>query len=159
MAMISDEELRENFDYDAETGELRRKDGGGSWRGAGKDRRYLITSYRSKDYYAHRLVWQYHYGAPPPMIDHKDNNPRNNRVENLRPCSPAQNQYNSSRKVNNKSGYKGVVYDASCLKPWRARIVVDKKVVPLGQFATAEEAAAAYAAGAQKYAKEFARHA
>jgi hypothetical protein len=91
------------------------------------------------------------------MLDHIDGDPRNNRIENLRPCTNAQNQYNGPRKSHNKSGHKGVVFCKGYRLPWRARIVVNKQVIELGHYATPEEAAAAYAEGAKQYAREFAR--
>jgi hypothetical protein len=91
------------------------------------------------------------------MLDHIDGGPRNNRIENLRACTNAQNQYNGPRKSNNRSGYKGVAFCKGYRKPWRARIIVEKKVVELGRYETLEEAAAAYAEGAKRYAGEFAK--
>lgn len=155
------ETLRRMFVYEPDTGMLRRVVGGRKpypWSGIGKDRRYLRATVAGKCEYLHRLVWQYHKGSVPHMIDHIDGNPRNNRIENLRECTAAQNQYNTPRKANNKSGAKGVVFHAPCTgKPWHAKIVVDGKVRSLGYYKTVEEAAAAYAAGAEKFAKEFAR--
>ena len=91
------------------------------------------------------------------MVDHIDGDFRNNRIENLRACTNAQNQYNASRKSHNKSGYKGVAHCPMYRNPWRARIIVDKKVVELGYYSTPTEAAAAYDTAALLYAKEFAR--
>lgn len=153
------DEVRALFDYEADTGRLRRLGARKPypWRGAGKDRRYLITSIGNRTYYAHRLVWLYHHGFLPKMVDHIDGDTKNNRIENLRECDNAQNQYNSRRKHNNRSGYKGVAFCKGYRKPWRARIVVNKAPVDLGYFDTPEQAALAYAEGAECYAKEFAR--
>ncbi len=153
------DEVRRLFEYEPETGQLRRVGGRVDypWRGIGKDKRYLATTIGRKTYYAHRLVWLYHYGEFPTMVDHIDGDFRNNRIENLRLCTNAQNQYNSPRKSNNQSGYKGVAFCTGYRNPWRARIIVNKQVVELGRYPTPEAAAAAYAEGAERYAKEFAR--
>jgi len=153
------DEVRRLFVYEPESGRLRRIGGRVDypWRGIGRSARYLATTVSGKTYYAHRLVWLYHHGETPAMVDHIDGDFRNNRVENLRACTNAQNQYNAPRKSHNKSGYKGVAFCKGYREPWRARIIVDKQVVELGRYSTPEGAAAAYAEGAKRYAREFAR--
>ena len=153
------DEVRKLFIYEPETGQLRRIGGRVDypWRGIGRNARYLATTIANRTYYAHRLVWLYHHGSMPRMIDHIDGVFRNNRIENLRECTPAQNQYNSPRKSNNKSGHKGVAFCSGYRNPWRARIVVNKQPILLGRYDTPEEAAIAYAEGAKRYAREFAR--
>ena len=153
------DEVRKLFVYEPETGQLRRIGGRVDypWRGIGRDARYLATTVAGRTYYAHRLVWLYHHETMPHMIDHIDGTFRNNRIENLRECTSAQNQYNSPRKSNNKSGYKGVAFCSGYRNPWRARIVVNKQPILLGRYDTPEEAAVAYAEGAKRYAQEFAR--
>lgn len=157
---MTHEELLATFVYEPDTGMLRRVSGGRKpypWRGAGKNRRYLITTVRGEHLYLHRLVWFYHHGRPPLMVDHIDGNPRNNKIENLRECTNAQNQFNSPKKASNRAGFKGVVFRTGYRKPWQARITVKGVPILLGRFDSAEEAAAAYAAGAANYAGEFAR--
>ena len=155
---MTNEELHALFVYEPH-GMLRRIGGRTSypWRAIGKGGRYLATTVKGGTYYLHRLVWQYHHGAAPSMIDHISGDASDNRIENLRECTNAQNQYNAPRKSHNKSGYKGVAHCKGYRRPWRARIVVDKQVVLLGYFGTPQEAAKAYAEGAARYAKEFAR--
>ncbi len=156
---MTNEELHRVFLYEPDTGMLRRISGGHNhkpypWRGAGHKKRYLITG---NGLYLHRLVWQYHHGYVPKMIDHIDGDARNNRIENLRECTPAQNQYNSRAKVNNRSGYKGAYPRANCVaKPWYSKIVVDGRKVLLGYFSTPQEAAQAYDVAAKKFAGQFA---
>lgn len=108
---------------------------------------------------AHRLAWLLFYGSwPEGAVDHIDGNPCNNAIANLRLATNQQNQFNRGPSRNNTSGYKGVCWD----KPrglWRAQIVVDRKSVFLGHYDAPEQAAAAYAEGARRYAKEFARSA
>lgn len=88
-------------------------------------------------------------------VDHKDGNGLNNKRENLRLATPAQNKQNSKLASNNKSGFKGV-----CKRKdkWQANINVNGKRIYLGQFTTPELAHAAYCAAADKYFKEFARY-
>jgi hypothetical protein len=154
-------EIRALFSYEPDTGMLRRVVGGRKpypWRGIGKDRRYLAFSYgKGKSIYLHRAVWLWHHDELPPMLDHIDGDTRNCRIENLRPCTSAQNQYNSPRKRHNRAGLKGVVHRVGYRMPWQARITVNGKVILLGRFATPGEAHAAYAAGAKQHAGEFAR--
>lgn len=155
---MTNEELHRMFVYE-ETGLLRRVGGRKEypWRPIGVNGRYLATTVSGVTYYLHRLVWQYHHGFVPTMIDHINGKFSDNRIENLRECTNAQNQYNSPRKANNKSGFKGVAYCPMYRRPWRARIVSDGKVILLGYFKTKEEAAAAYATHAPSIAGDFAR--
>lgn len=158
---MTHEELLQTFVYEPETGTLRKIKNARKpypWRGAGKDRRYLITTIDGEHIYLHRLVWFYHHGRMPTMVDHINGNTRDNRIENLRECTAAQNQYNSSKKRNNAAGHKGVVFHRNCQsRPWQAKIAKAGRVFSLGYYATKEEAADAYAAGAIKHAGEFAR--
>lgn len=159
---MTNEELREFFVYET-VGILRkikqvRKPY--PWRKAGTFGKYFMyTHVNGKCYYLHRLIWQYHHGYLPPMVDHINNDTYDNRIENLRPCDNAKNQYNSRKKVNNKSGYKGVVFHPRVKnRPWQSKIVVNKKVVSLGYYSTPEQAHEAYKVAADKYAGEFSRY-
>jgi len=106
---------------------------------------------------AHRLVWLFETGAwPAKHLDHINGDPSDNRICNLREATDSQNGFNRGPGKNNTSGYKGVYWDKPCSK-WRAQIMVKRKVVFLGHFATPEDAAKAYAVGAQRYAGEFSR--
>lgn len=53
----------------------------------------------NKFYYAHRLIWILHYGciSKDLEIDHIDSNPMNNKIENLQPLTPKQNQEKAIR--------------------------------------------------------------
>jgi len=89
-------------------------------------------------------------------IDHKDNNGLNNRRENLRTATHAQNNQNKGKSKNNTSGYKGVNWEKRRNK-WRARIYFNKNYIHLGYFNDIEEAAKAYEKAAKKYHGKFAR--
>lgn len=153
------ETLRRLFTYEP-SGTLRRVVGARKpypWRDICGGR-YKVCTVGGKTRYLHRLIWQYHHGREPSMVDHINGDTTDNRIENLRECTAAQNQYNSRRKRNNRSGRKGVVYHKKCTgKPWHAKIRVKGKVISLGYHPTVEEAGAAYDAAAKRYAGEFAR--
>lgn len=158
---MTNEQLRELFFYEPWSGMLRRVVGGRQpypWRKIGTQGKYLATTVEGVTHYLHRLVWQYHTGKVPTAVDHINGNTGDNRIENLRECTNAQNQYNSRKKLSNKAGFKGVVFHPKCKsKPWQAKIAASGRVHSIGYFATPEEAHAAYAAYAPKIAGEFAR--
>jgi len=77
-------------------------------------------------------------------VDHINGDGLDNRRENLRVCTNAQNRLNSRRYRNNTSGAKGVSWCKKTGK-WYARIAVDGRRVFLGFFPTINEASDAYA--------------
>lgn len=108
-------------------------------------------------YKVHRIAWAIFYGEhPTQQIDHINGDPLDNRIANLRLATNQQNQYNRGVNKNSTSGLKGVYWDKP-VQRWRAQIVHNRASVFLGHYATSEEAAAAYAEGAKRYAREFAR--
>ena len=74
-----------------------------------------------------------------PDVDHIDNNPSNNKVENLRWATSQENNQNRLMSSRNKSGVKGVDWEESRLK-WRAFICIDGIYINLGRYNTIEEA-------------------
>lgn len=96
------------------------------------------------------------------QVDHRDGNKLNNRRENLRVCSAAENARNRKIHKNNRSGLKGVYFEKSTAshggRPWRAQIRVDGRKITLGRFDDAESAHLAYLAASKMYHGEFARN-
>ncbi len=106
----------------------------------------------------HRIILEREIGRellPGEMADHIDGNVLNNRRDNLRVVSNAQNIRNRKRNSNNTSGYKGVSLNKQT-GHWTARIGVEGKYINLGVFATPEQAALIYDAAARHYHGEFA---
>lgn len=120
---------------------------------------YSYVSINNTLYAAHRIVWALAYGSDPGCmeIDHIDQDKRNNRAENLRLATCAQNRYNQKAYSNNISGYRGVSINRcpGRKKIWRATISVNKKQIDLGHYYTPEEASAAYESAKRKYHGEF----
>lgn len=89
------------------------------------------------------------------MVDHVNRNGLDNRRENLRVCTPQQNQGNSCKQSDNTSGFKGVCWDKNKSK-WRAQIYLAGKKMHVGYYETTQEAAAAYDAKARELFGDFA---
>lgn len=165
----SAEVLRANFDYDAATGNLVRKKVVGA-RGSAiamvgqvagyKDERgYIRVALKGRLYPAHRLIFVMMHGRPPKeLVDHIDGNPANNRPENLREASYAENQANQRLSSKSKSGLKGAIFCNRWGK-WRSVIRVNGSSKFLGHFENADAAHAAYCAAAEIYFGNFARSA
>lgn len=81
---------------------------------------YHRVCIKGKTYKLHRIIFLYHFGYLPEIVDHIDCNKSNNRIENLRPANKSQSQHNKRLQKNNKSGVKGVNWCNNKLK-WRAR--------------------------------------
>lgn len=118
-----------------------------------KRRTLYATSWavkRPKTTFMHRLIM----GAEPgQVVDHINGEGLDNRRENLRVCTHRQNQQNRRRSVNNKTGYKGVIFHEN---RYRASIQLDGKQSPVGAFRCPLKAARAYDVAALKHYGEFA---
>jgi hypothetical protein len=89
-------------------------------------------------------------------IDHRNNDGLDNRKENIRPATRAQNNYNRQKYANNsRSKYKGVGFKRKG-KKWSAQIGLGNKMIFLGYFKNEIDAAKAYDEAARKYYGEFA---
>ena len=120
---ITQQKLKELFNYNPETGIFTRKTnvsqckvGGvaGSDNGTGGIR--MRAS--GKQYYAHQLAWLYIYGEwPINEIDHINHDRKDNRITNLRHVTHSDNQRNQIKaRSNNKCGYLGVRLNKSSSK-------------------------------------------
>lgn len=90
------------------------------------------------------------------IVDHIDGNTMNNRRENLRIASGAQNQANAQKRQGRSSKHKGVSWSKKD-KRWRAAISVDGKTLYLGSFIEEDYAGHAYNKAAIQYFGDFAR--
>lgn len=159
--------VQERLQYNPDTGELRWRVSNGRRAVAGqlagsvfntnRGYQYRRIEINHKSYLAHRLVWLLHFGEFPPngmAIDHINGNSGDNRICNLRLATHAQNCRNQKPKSGAAVPLKGV---SKVRNKYRAHICVNKKLIHLGYFATAEEAHAAYCEAAAQHHREFAR--
>jgi hypothetical protein len=106
---------------------------------------YYLASINGRRFPAHRIVWAIANGRLPPpemQIDHSNGVRSDNRPENLRLCTSAENHQNM---VVASRAAQGVAYRRHNKgRPWAARIAVNGKQLFLGYFRTPEEGHSAY---------------
>jgi hypothetical protein len=90
------------------------------------------------------------------IVDHKNCNGLDNRRENLRIATRAQNACNSRKRKNTSSRFMGVYFHKRGNK-WGARLQHHGKDIWIGYFRSEVDAAHAYDKVAKKYHGEFAR--
>lgn len=103
--------------------------------------------------------WFHHAAINAPdeaEVDHINGDRTDNRKANLRICTRLENCRNRGISSRNKSGYKGVSWRKDGNK-WQSQITVHGKIIIIGKYEKAEEAAKAYDVAAVKYYGEFAR--
>lgn len=88
-------------------------------------------------------------------VDHRNRCGLDNRRDNLRSASRAQNCANRSMHKNNSSGFKGVTWHRVTSR-WMARLSVDGRKRHLGLFRDPQQAARAYDIAAREVYGEFA---
>ena len=85
----------------------------------------LTVEKRDRVWLAHQIAYYLHHGTwPTQMIDHKDHDKQNNDPENLRLATASLNGQNTSARVNNKLGIKGV---RKYQNGYRAGITIKRK--------------------------------
>ena len=99
--------------------------------------RYRLITLLGKPYSIHRVAYYMAHGNCPEYLDHINNDRFDNRVENLRPVTLSQNQWNHSLSKANKSGVKGLSW-AKKPKKWLASIRYNGKNKNLGYFESKE---------------------
>lgn len=158
--MITQYELKEKLHYNPDTGEFTKicYTGGKHFGKTLKPSPYKIIKINNKEYPAHRLAWLYMTGENPEcFIDHINRDSSDNRFNNLRKASYAENNRNRSMSRNNTSGYKGVNWHKHKNK-WRAEIKVNNKAITLGYFENVKDANIAYTLAVKKYHGQFATY-
>lgn len=106
----------------------------------------------------HRVIFLLHHGYLPETVDHTNGDASDNRIENLRAATLAENARNTGINPRNKLGYKGVVYEKRLgARPYVVYIKLNGKQTRQGNYATPEEAHEVYKRVAAESYGEFAR--
>jgi hypothetical protein len=164
--MPSQQELRDLFDYDDDIGALRWKVSPGNKMKIGdiagtlrKDG-YTRVQLDGELYLLHRLIWVWNNGEIPSglVIDHKiseDDQPKNNRIDNLQLATPSQNIFKAKMRKDNTSGLSGVSWHKTRSK-WRAQYRDESgKVTHIGLYTNIFDAYFAYREKAKQIKKDF----
>lgn len=146
---MTQEELKRLLHYEPATGQftwrvrLSNRATVGKVAGSKDKLGYVQIGIAGVDYKAHRLAWLYMTGELPSMdIDHINGVTGDNQWSNLRHVTHAVNGQNTkSARVNNKSGFLGVVPYG---KRFRAQITLDGWPQHLGYFDDPASAHQAY---------------
>jgi hypothetical protein len=121
---------------------------------AARNGREVLGERKGKVVFLHQAIFPPKDGF---VIDHIDGDGLNNRRENLRYATKAENGRNSRKKKNNTSGFKGVYLHRQSGR-WQARISTGKPTQrSLGMFSTPEEAHEAYVKASAEMHGEFGR--
>lgn len=142
------EEIKEHFSYDHETGFV--------WRikeshlankrllprraEINTNNGYFAIKFNSKRYFAHRIAYAIFYNKDIfdfGILDHKNGNKKDNRIENLREVTRRENGQNLKR---HRSGKLVGSYMHTQAKKWVARFKINKKTFHLGIYKTEQEA-------------------
>lgn len=143
--ILTQERLKELFDYDPETGlftrlvdvgKTKRGDVAGWYNTDG----YLLITISGGRYLSHRLAFVYMEGDfPPDGVDHINQVRDDNRWSNLRPATQSVNMQNARMRKDNRSGFMGVNWDRS-RDMWLARISINGRPTNIGRFEHYEDA-------------------
>ena len=110
---------------------------------------YRVITIDSRQYLASRLAWFYVHGSwPKDEIDHRNGVRDDNRLANLREASHSENQQN--RRQAHKSNTTGFLGVSPNERKFRAQIKINGNRLHLGNFATPQEAHAAYVKAKRK---------
>lgn len=114
---------------------------------------YTVIQINSRKMHAHRLAWLYMTGEwPLHEVDHINHIRSDNRFQNLRQSTSSENKQNTTDRINNTSGHRGVTWHKARQK-WQAQISVMGKHLYLGTFDSVDDAAAARKEAVVKFHK------
>lgn len=137
--MLTQERLKEILEYNPKTGVFtylipRGGKSPGDQAGSINQLGYCQIEIDYKKHLRHRLAWLYIYGEfPEGFLDHVNGITTDDRIENLREATAGENQFNSRRRKDNKSGFKGVHWHKGINK-WVGSVKHNKKQIHVGSF-------------------------
>jgi hypothetical protein len=108
------------------------------------EKKYWVIRIDGVLFLAHHIIWLIVKGQHVKRLDHQNGDSTDNVFTNLREATHRQNMQNTKKRIDNKSGYKGVSWD-SINEKWVVRIrVPEGKYENLGRFKRAEDGAQEY---------------
>jgi hypothetical protein len=116
---------------------------------------YVRVGFSRRSMLAHRIIYLMHHGYAPEFVDHVDGNKQNNKVENLRAATRAQNQLNARLRVDSVTKLKNVTKHRN---KWQVRMRIAGVLTHIGTFEDIELAAFVASEYRDKYHGEFANH-
>lgn len=116
---------------------------------------YVKVKIHGWEYAVHRLIYLWHTGESPEVVDHIDHNRQNNKIENLRAASFSDNSRNALLRYDAKVPVKGVTYRPDKRKPWVAELRVNGKRVLHLSCSTLKEAEQAVREARRAHHREF----
>lgn len=116
--------------------------------------RYVVSIMGNR-YLVSRIIFLWHNGYLPQIVDHENRNKLDDKIGNLRAASRGENNKNCSSCKGSTSKYLGVSLFKRDMS-WHAQISINYKQTHLGYFKTQELAALAYNRAAVMHHKEFA---
>jgi hypothetical protein len=153
---VSHERVLELFDYD--DGKLFYKSNNEPAKiYVTKGHRYARIKFDKQEFKLHRIIFLYHKGYLPDIIDHINGDRYDNQIENLREANTYQNRQNSRIYSTSKSGVKNVYWCKSS-KKWRVSMHINGEKHIFGHYADLEEAKQVATSMRDKYFQDFANH-
>lgn len=113
---------------------------------------YAVSNINGKTKKMHRIILN--IDNPEQVVDHINHNKLDNRKSNLRITTAKQNSRNTSVSKNNKIGILGI--SQTKYGKFRARIMVDRKEIRLGNYDFLDDAIKARKSAEKKYFGKFA---
>jgi HNH endonuclease len=99
--------------------------------------KYRLITLLGQSFLVHRVAYYMAHGNCPEYLDHINGNRFDNRIENLRPATVAENSRNQPLLSSNTSGVKGLSWSKEMQK-WYACIRYNKVNKNLGYFESKE---------------------
>ena len=120
----------------------------------GYRRVFLSKNGLQTNFLVHKLVWESFKGKYRGVeIDHIDDNPSNNTLDNLQLLTHRENIIKSFKTIKTKNNYTGARKSKSNQTSWFSSVSIKNKTIYLGTFTTELEAHQAYLQAIDKLVK------